>query len=283
MTISEMHTYFKVGVDKAESFNYPSFEIEEIDYFLNKAQERFIKQRYGINNLKGQGLEQTQKRTDDIREVVASDNSTSFSTDANSKPYGKYYTLPNIAPGNVYWFSIQEEAEIVYVDAASITYTSSTGVPQLKTYIVTANTVTYDGSTYSVGDSFVVNDSSLLTFNDGSAIASTKSHRVGVKPLQHDDYNKVAVDPFNKPKSDQARRLMLGDTIELLTGKDFDITTFYIRYVRKPIPVNFNTPTDCELADHTHEEIVDMAVSIALEDIESGRYQTNLNELNKNE
>ena len=50
MTSNEMHISFRVGVDKAESFDYPSFEEEEIDLFLNKAQDRFIKNRYGINN-----------------------------------------------------------------------------------------------------------------------------------------------------------------------------------------------------------------------------------------
>jgi len=279
MTIAEMHTYFKVGVDKAESFSYPSFENEEIDYFLNKAQERFIKQRYGINNLKGQGLEQTQKRTDDIREVIMSTNSATFTTDANSKPYSKYFTLPNTAPTDVYWFSIQEEADIVYIDVTS-TETTST-IVNGTTYIVTSGTATNSVGpvTYNVGDSFVGSGTISLS---GTA-KTTKYHRVGVKPIQHDDYNKIINDPFNKPKFDQASRLMIGDKVELITGETFDITKFYMRYVRKPVPVALATPTHCELADHTHEEIVDIAVSIALEGIESGRYQSNLNELNKNE
>lgn len=295
MTITEMHQYFRVGVDKAESFSYPSFEIEEIDYFLNKAQERFIKQRYGINNIKGQGFEQTQKRTDDIREVIMYNNSTSLdrylngsNTDDN-KPYSKYYTLPNTAPasasdpGDVYWFSIQEEADILYTDATSSSYTINSAVIPSGNYIVT-ETIYYNSiSSYLYpGDSFVYNGGDFSSKHQGS-FKSAKSKRVGVKPIQHDDYNKVVNDPFNKPNHDQALRLMLGDKIEIITGADFDITKFYMRYVRKPLAVDFANTVDCELADHTHEEIVDIAVSIALEDIESGRYQTNLNELNKNE
>jgi hypothetical protein len=294
MTITEMHQYFRVGVDKAESFSYPSFEIEEIDYFLNKAQERFIKQRYGINNIKGQGFEQTQKRTDDIREVIMYNNSSSLdrylngsNTDDN-KPYSKYYTLPNTAPasasdpGDVYWFSIQEEAEVVYTDAASSSYTINSTVIPTGTYIVT-ETLSYDGEMYYTGESFVFAGASFSSKFPNGTFKSTKSKRVGVKPIQHDDYNKVVNDPFNKPNHDQALRLMLGDKIEIITEADFDITKFYMRYVRKPLAVDFANTVDCELADHTHEEIVDIAVSIALEDIESGRYQTNLNELNKNE
>lgn len=285
MTIAEMHTYFKVGVDKAESFNYPAFESEEIDYFLNKAQERFIKQRYGINNNKRQGFEQTQKRTDDIREVIMSNSSSTFTTDSDSKPFAKYYTLPSSSPADVYWFSIQEEVDIVYTDATSTSYTSSTNAISGagKYYIVTSGTVATDlsgGTTYNVGESFEYNGVSITSVN--GTFSSTQSKRVGVKPIQHDDYNKVVKDPFNKPNHDQALRLMLGDKVELITEENFDITKFYMRYVRKPIPVELGA-TDCELADHTHEEIVDLAVSIALEGIESGRYQTNLNELNKNE
>ena len=295
MTITEMHQFFKVGVDKSESFSYPSFQSEEIDYFLNKAQERFIKQRYGINNLKGQGFEQTQKRTDDIREVIMYDNSTSLGLQLNgsntddNKPYAKYYTLPNTAPssvndpGNIYWFSIQEEAEVVYTDATSSSYTINSAVIPSGNYIVT-ETIFYDGTSSYLypGDSFVYKGGSFSSKLQGS-FKSAKSKRVGVKPIQHDDYNKIVNDPFNKPNHDQAVRLMLGDKVEIITGADFDVTRFYMRYVRKPLAVDFANTVDCELANHTHEEIVDLAVSIALEDIESGRYQTHLNELNKNE
>jgi hypothetical protein len=300
MNITQMHDYFRVGVDKAESFSYPAFEGEEIDYFLNKAQERFIKQRYGINNLKRTGFEQTQKRTDDIREVIEAVNSNVFTNDGtNTKPYAKDYELPAIAPttgnpGNIYWFSIQEEADIVYIDAASVEYsnTYSGAVPASTVtgdvyYIVTSGSIIVDGSdTYDVGESFLYNGETLevnVATATSYTFKSTKSKRVGVKPIQHDDYNKVINDPFNKPNSDQALRLMHGNRIELITGADFDITRFYIRYVRKPLAVDLANTVDCELADHTHEEIVDIAVSIALEGTENSRYQTNLNELNKNE
>ena len=294
MTIQEMHDSFRVGVDKAESFASPSFEDEEVDFFLNKAQERFIKQRYGINNLKRQGFEQTQKRTDDIREVIMYDNSISLdrflngsNTDDN-KPYSKYYTLPNTAPslgdpGNIYWFSIQEEADIVYTDATSTSYTINSATVPTGTYIVTS-TLNYDGTIYYKGESFTFTGGPFdgKEFPNGT-FASVRSKRVGVKPIQHDDYNKVVNDPFNQPNHDQALRLMLGAKIEVITADDFDITRFYIRYVRKPLAVDLTNTVNCELADHTHEEIVDIAVSIALEDIESGRYQSHQNELNKNE
>ena len=70
MTISEMHIKFKILTDKLDTLNYPNFEPEEIDELLNMSQERFIKQRYGTTNTKRSPLESTQKRMDDLREVI---------------------------------------------------------------------------------------------------------------------------------------------------------------------------------------------------------------------
>lgn len=282
MDITEMHIRFRLGVDKAESFDAPSFEPEEVDVFLNRAQNRFVKNRYGINNTYQKGFEQTQKRTDDLKELVvsfASSTFDAFNEDAN-KPFGKFISLPSD-----YWFSIQEEADIVYSDASSTTYTSGGDLTTGITYIVSSGSVDVSGVDYNLGDSFV-DDGGLIIIS--GSVKSTKSRRVGVKATQHDDYNRIANDPFNKPKSDQARRLMLGDKIELLSEVDFDITKFYMRYIKKPAEMlnDLATPAnnvDCELSEHTHEEIVDIAVALALEGIESNRYQTNLNELNKNE
>ena len=59
MTVAEMHIQFKVGLDKTDSLNYPNFEPEEIDLWLNKAQEKFIKSRYS-HDVKRETFEETQ-------------------------------------------------------------------------------------------------------------------------------------------------------------------------------------------------------------------------------
>jgi len=46
MTRNEMHTAFKVELDKTESLELPAFEAEEIDYWLNQATLDFVKQHY---------------------------------------------------------------------------------------------------------------------------------------------------------------------------------------------------------------------------------------------
>ena len=51
MTVQQLHLEFKFRCDKLDSLNYPNFLPEEIDLLLNNAQDRLIKQRYGLNNI----------------------------------------------------------------------------------------------------------------------------------------------------------------------------------------------------------------------------------------
>lgn len=70
MTIRQFHREFKVFFDKADSSAYPELLDGEIDIYLNEAQERIIKQRYGKNNIYRSGFEEIQKRTEDLKELV---------------------------------------------------------------------------------------------------------------------------------------------------------------------------------------------------------------------
>ena len=73
MTIQDMHWDFKIKLNKVDSSDFPNFQIPEIDWLLNEAQILFLKQRYGINNQKRLGFEVSQKRIDDLRELVVKD------------------------------------------------------------------------------------------------------------------------------------------------------------------------------------------------------------------
>lgn len=111
MTVSEMHTEFKLGYDKADSLNYPNFLPEEIDVFLNRSQDRIINQRAFGNNIKRESLEETQKRVDDLRNIVSDFATTTFTTSSVNKPNGKFVALPSN-----YRYAIEEEALITYAD-----------------------------------------------------------------------------------------------------------------------------------------------------------------------
>jgi hypothetical protein len=227
MTLTQMHIEFKVGLDKTDSLNYPNFEPEEIDLWLNRSQDRFVKQRY-THDPKGETFEETQKRTDDLRTIVTEITLPPSAIQTPTKPNGILFDLPNGIVGGptIYWFAINEECDIRYADC------------------------------------------------NGSWV----TERTGVYALQHNDYNKVIDDPFNKPSQGVILRLMHGTWAELLTDGSFTITSYYLRYLREPIRLDIiNFPAvDCELADHTHEEIIAGAVTLALENIASPRFQSHI-------
>ena len=291
MTVSEMHTAIRILVDKIDSLNFVNIESTEIDFFLNTEMERFIKHRTGGANAKDKGFEETQKRMDDLRSITKSTILSPDPISADNKPGGRFVTLPDAA-NDTYWFSINEEATILMEECNS-PISESGSIKTGLTYIVTKGSIVYADVTYTEGQTFVgitgdVGGSpfEVTTYTGEGEVHITEIKRMEVKPLQHDDYNKTIKDPFNKPvvtsQHNQLRRLQLGGKMELLLPEGFVYLQEYIlRYIRKPVQISLTSLTDCELADHTHQEIVDMAVSSILETIESGRYQTNLNELNK--
>jgi hypothetical protein len=107
MTVSEMHDYFKSLIDKMDSLNYPNFEPEEIDLYLNEeGQDALVKLRYSGRPLAfGQAFEETQKRTDDLRILVTNAEIPALPIDAQNKPNSRFFQLPQD-----YWFAVNEEA-----------------------------------------------------------------------------------------------------------------------------------------------------------------------------
>jgi hypothetical protein len=233
MTVAQMHIEFKIGLDKVDSLSSPNFIPEEIDIILNNAQEEFITQRAYRNNPRQQGVEETQKRIDDLKNIVSNYSTTTFVNLASNKPNGVFVNLPTN-----YRHALQEEVIVSYTDC---TNTTTTGIATIK-------------------------------------------------PITHDRYNKLIRDPFNKPTNTVVLRLAIEkvstqERFELICPST--ITTYNLRYLRQPQAIRYGTryqtPTtdlNCELSDHTHREIIAIAVKNTLEDIESPRYNSTKSELN---
>jgi len=109
MTAAEMHIEFKFRMDKLDSLNYPNFLPEEIDLLLNNAQERVVKQRYGFTNLKRQSFEETQKRVEDLKNIVVNAVLTTqpYASD-NIDASARFVNLPID-----HWFTIQERCKLL--------------------------------------------------------------------------------------------------------------------------------------------------------------------------
>lgn len=218
MTIQEVHTEFKFRMDKFDSLNYPNFLPEEIDLILNQAQDRYVKQRYGITNPKRQSFEETQKRTEDLKQLVVNAVLAPAATAAdNITTNAVFVTLPTD-----HWFIIQERCQISYDDCK---------------------------------------EEPVLTY-------------VKVKPIQHNEFDEAIINSFRKPDKTKVLRLMEDGRVELIHGDNITIISYRLRYLKEPVRVDINNNITFELSEHTHTEIIDEAVKIALEGIEAKRTPT---------
>lgn len=273
-----MHINFKFLMDKLDTNGYANFEPEEIDVLLNISQERFVKQRYGLNNSKKVGFEGSQKRTDDLKNLVKTAQiSVNVASDVTNKLNGFYAALPSD-----YLFAVSEECGLYYPSCSSSATPASGSLTANTTYIVTKGSITFDGNTYTTGRIFKT-VTGVYSYTGTGKFVVANAQRTEVKPIQHDDYNRIVRDPFNKPSFNQVARLFANGKAELLTDGTFHIDTYFLRYLKTPSKLDISTSTGCELSEHTHQEIVDIAIEMALENIESQRYQTQLTEITKQE
>jgi hypothetical protein len=229
MTISEMHTAFKMELDKTSSLQLPAFEPEEIDFWLNHAIRSFVKNRYR-GKLDGVGFEQITKRTEDLKTLVV---------EATVVPVAGTVKTPswvaNLATLTDKWFILGEEVTIRYTKLGASTTTD-------KKQGVTECTI----------------DTYVSHIND--PYSEHRLHYEEAKPL----------------------RLVYQDTIELVTDGNYTITNYHIRYLKKPVAVTITVPAvNCNLPEHTHDEIVKLAANMVLENIEQPRYKSHDVELNK--
>lgn len=104
---------------------------------------------------------------------------------------------------------------------------------------------------------------------------------VAIKLYQHDDLDDVMLDPFKRPFIDEVVGYFESGNLYIITSSGTTIDKVKLSYIKKPIQVKYGTqyPTpsadiDFDLPEHTHKEIIQLAVVIALENIESKRLET---------
>jgi hypothetical protein len=85
MTVKEMHIGIDMILQKVNSNVISSFEPEEKDWVLNEEVNRFIKQRLSIlSNEKRLGFQDTQKRVDDLKNLITSKTLSCYQGEDNS-------------------------------------------------------------------------------------------------------------------------------------------------------------------------------------------------------
>jgi len=91
---------------------------------------------------------------------------------------------------------------------------------------------------------------------------------------QHDDILYMMDDPFNKAWYKEPTYTIEGNYIDVYTDNEFVVPKVTIKYIRKPLEISITKGIGCELAVHTHHEIIEMTIKSILEGIQDPRYQT---------
>lgn len=119
------------------------------------------------------------------------------------------------------------------------------------------------------------------------AVANDCTYTVNLRFSQHDDYLDALQDPFNKPSLDSLLYNFgrsssgSGQSMYIYSGT-YSVPKVYIEYIKYPQQVSYGNytyidgivypPTDFELPEQTHQEIIDLACQIAALNIENPEY-----------
>jgi hypothetical protein len=333
MTISEAHIAFKLELDKTSSLELPAYESEEIDFWLNNAQRKFVKTRYSGINVKGESFEQSQKRIDDLRTlVVQAELSVTDSSFRDNTFIADLTTLTK-----PYWFALSEEVKIAFLSLSNpLTAVTPSATVDTEWYKVLDGDFQYYTSYLYEGEKYLgsVIDNEAYTANGDAKLVLLDTSIEPVKETNANTFTQLLQNPYSEHilhyEKASPLRLFLGDTVELITDGNYDVLSYYLRYLKKPriitslttaktvgqallnydyivsvdtvtyktviyqiddIIVGLNdgaiisgsgTATvygSFELPEHTHDEIVRLAVNMALENIEQPRYQSQSNEV----
>jgi hypothetical protein len=125
MNIQRFHIEVKERLDKATSSSYPELLVEQVDLFINNAIGKLVKTRYGRNNIYKAGVEEIQKRTDDLRTLVVTNFPaiTTVTTESNTYKASLSTIYSNEAlttpSTDLYWFFLNGRARTVKTGCAS--------------------------------------------------------------------------------------------------------------------------------------------------------------------
>jgi len=214
MNVQLMHYAIDQGLQKVGSNAYDTFLPEELDFFLNKMQERFIKDRFfAQSDSKHMGFQKTLKRLEDLQTLISEYSTTSLTSTTST---AVTFNLPS--SGYLYLIALQVKLK---KDSTS------------TSMFVPARIVEYDKVYEMLKNPF------MTTFN--------------TSPLA----------------------VIGDDKIKVFRDEKFILEGVELNYIKKPQEISLSLSKDCELAEHTHQEIVDLTIKHILEVIVSPRYQSN--------
>lgn len=224
MTVLDLHTAFKVNMDKnAQGIAFggcPAFLPEEIDMFLNEAYIQVIHNKYNGTNAAQTAFEGSIKRISDLQNLIKTDNGISLTyPDASSN----VLLLNNFTEGN------NSNKRMLYVDC-------------------------------------------VLHFDNNSTTCELIDHANAKQFLK--TYN-------NDPWIDTPVAVLKDNTLKIfidahkMIASTYTADLTYVKYPTKIVYSNYSAEIN-EVPDYILNEVVNRAVMLALENIESSRVQNKL-------
>lgn len=196
----------------------------------------------------------------------------------------------NKAPGlneyekSVFLTKAQEQIVTELYSGRNTTYNSFEETEELRRYL-SSLIVTTGCPTYSEEDKELIkitNNSMLFVIPENvlflvkEVIVSNNYSEIDVYPVSQDELSKTLKNPFRGPSNNRALRLDVGTNIVEVIYPSI-ISTYKVRYIRKPNPIILTDLEDelsingvaeesvCELDSSLHRTILDRAVALALQ------------------
>lgn len=161
-----------------------------------------------------------------------------------------------------------EETEKRRKDLSAVTKTGEGTVSATQDDIISTNSVIFDmpDDYWLTSVEWVETDDECKEFKE-------------VNPITHDEYFAINENPFKKPSVDKVLRLdvqPINNIVrhEILGSDEFNILKYKFRYIKNLTDIDVENDITSELHPMTHREIVGMAVTIALENSQEPRVQS---------
>ena len=228
-------------------------------------------------------LSKNDSYTDRYFESVSADSPTA---DANEYYLVKQYTETELQdnPNRVGFLQFNggqiSGADEGYPDAAGLN-----GAYAVITWVNSGNSdeVLYTVLNSAPFTSYIENKSFSIPDDNDQSVADLKILRTNCKFSQQDDIYALLDDPFNTTKETGILYTIQETFVDLYATERFLPNFIQLKYLRRPRALNKLKGIGCELPEHTHHEVVEMAVKSILEGFESPRYQTQSGEVLESE
>ena len=245
MTHKDIYTKFMIEYDKANvASSYPSLTEYEIATILDKAYNALIAQKFTGNNPRRSSFESDNKSISDLQPLIKTDVCTGSLDSANS-------------------FSANLPDEFLYYISSRIEYIiseESKPMDEFTTRIINVKLVDH-----STANKFLVSPTNLPWVKTPVCYIEGNKITVIYDPTMQDLETDVYVTFIKKPNTFVKENLTEGTCFTFVEKKDEDGNVIV------PDAYKF------ECNDTVAEELISLAVTFALENVESQRLNTKLN------